>query len=65
MLTGKVDGGSANEHISRATLDTIRLFAKDRPMVYLPTHDPGSAVRLANRSTVADHAPVDGQLQSP
>ena len=64
MLAGKVDGVSANEHISRATLDAIRLFAKDRPMVYLPTHDPGSAVRLANRSRVADHAQVDGQLQS-
>ena len=32
MLAGKVDGVSANEHISRATLDAIRLFAKDRPM---------------------------------
>ena len=63
MLAGKVDGVSANEHISRATLDAIRLFAKDRPMVYLPTHDPGSAVRLANRGTVADRAQVDGQLQ--
>ena len=55
---GKVDGVSANEHISRATLDAIRLFAKDRPMYICQLADPGSAVRLANRRTVADRAQV-------
>jgi N-acyl homoserine lactone hydrolase len=64
MLAGRVDGVSANEHVSSATLDAIRLFAKGRPTVYLPTHDPRSAVRLASRSTVAGIARGDGQLQS-
>jgi glyoxylase-like metal-dependent hydrolase (beta-lactamase superfamily II) len=50
MLAGKVDGVSADEHVSSATLGAIKSFAQSRPMVYLPTHDPQSADRLANRS---------------
>jgi glyoxylase-like metal-dependent hydrolase (beta-lactamase superfamily II) len=52
MLGGKVDGVSSNEHISKATLDTINIFARTRPTVYLPTHDPQSAYRLVNRRIV-------------
>jgi glyoxylase-like metal-dependent hydrolase (beta-lactamase superfamily II) len=52
MLAGKVDGVSADEHVSSATLGAIKSFAQSRPMVYLPTHDPQSADRLANRSLV-------------
>jgi N-acyl homoserine lactone hydrolase len=49
MLSGKVDGVSADERISGATLDAIRQFAESRPTVYLPTHDPRSAARLLDR----------------
>ena len=49
MLAGKVDGVSPDERISTATLDAIRSFTRARPTIYLPTHDPQSAVRLANR----------------
>jgi N-acyl homoserine lactone hydrolase len=49
MLAGTVDGVSADERVSRATLNAIRAFAQSRPTVYLPTHDPDSAARLANR----------------
>ena len=52
MLAGRVDGVSADEHISGATLDAIRGFTQFRPTVYLPTHDPQSAVRLANHCLV-------------
>jgi glyoxylase-like metal-dependent hydrolase (beta-lactamase superfamily II) len=52
MLAGRVDGVSADEGISGATLDLIRVFAQGHPTVYLPTHDPKSAVRLANRQLV-------------
>lgn len=52
MLAGRVDGVSAHEGISCATLDSIRVFAQVHPTVYLPTHDPQSAVRLANRQLV-------------
>jgi N-acyl homoserine lactone hydrolase len=65
MLAGRVDGVSADERISIATLNAIGRFTKDRPTVYLPTHDPQSAVRLARRSAVVDLAQSEGQLQSP
>jgi N-acyl homoserine lactone hydrolase len=50
MLAGKVDGVSPHEHVSIATLEAIKGLARIRPTVYLPTHDPESAARLANRS---------------
>lgn len=52
MLAGKVDGVSANETISVATLGLIKRFSEDHPTVYLPTHDPLSARRLESRSLV-------------
>jgi N-acyl homoserine lactone hydrolase len=53
MLEGKLDGVSADEQVTMATLDAIRRFALSRPTVYLPTHDPGCADRLANRLMAA------------
>lgn len=53
MLDGKVDGVSPNASVSSATLKAIREFARTRPIIYLPTHDPESATRLANRTVVA------------
>lgn len=52
MVDGQVDGVCADEDVARATLRAIRHLAADRPTVYLPTHDPESAARLANRSLV-------------
>jgi glyoxylase-like metal-dependent hydrolase (beta-lactamase superfamily II) len=49
MLAGKVDGVSPNEQASVATLEAIRNFARANSTVYLPTHDPQSAARLASR----------------
>jgi N-acyl homoserine lactone hydrolase len=54
MLAGRVDGVSPDERISRATLDAIRRLARTRQTVYLPTHDPESGVRLANRRPVGN-----------
>src|SRR6266852_3258990 len=53
MLAGKLDGVSANEQVTSATLAAIRRFTQSRPTVYLPTHDPGAAERLANRGLAA------------
>lgn len=53
MLAGRVDGVSADDDVAGATRRAIRHLAKDRPTVYLPTHDPESAARLAGRSLVA------------
>ena len=54
MCAGKVDGVSADDQVSGSTLDVIRRYALAHPTVYLPTHDPQSADRLANRRVVGD-----------
>ena len=46
MLAEQVDGVSADDDVACATLGAIKRLAMDRPMVYLPTHDPDSAGRL-------------------
>jgi N-acyl homoserine lactone hydrolase len=48
MLRGVVDGVSADEQVAAATLSAIQRLADTRPTVYLPTHDPQSASRLAS-----------------
>ena len=53
MLAGRIDGVSADEGAASATLRSIRAFAERQPMIYLPTHDPEAAHRLARRQTVA------------
>jgi len=52
MLDGRVDGVSPDEGVSGTTLDAIGRFAQERQTIYLPTHDPQSAVRLAARRLV-------------
>jgi N-acyl homoserine lactone hydrolase len=52
MLAGKVDGVSPNAGTSRRTLAAIRQFATERPVVYLPTHDPEAGGRLVRRQIV-------------
>jgi glyoxylase-like metal-dependent hydrolase (beta-lactamase superfamily II) len=52
MLAGQIDGVCANEDVARTTLRAIRHLARDRPTVYLPTHDPESAERLSNHRLV-------------
>jgi N-acyl homoserine lactone hydrolase len=61
MLAGKVDGVSTSEQTSKTTLDAIRHFIQARPTTYLPTHDPQSAIRLANRCRAAAAGPVRPQ----
>jgi glyoxylase-like metal-dependent hydrolase (beta-lactamase superfamily II) len=55
MLAGRLDGVSADEAVSTATLEAVRRFTQSRPTVYLPTHDPATAARLASRQ-VSDAA---------
>jgi glyoxylase-like metal-dependent hydrolase (beta-lactamase superfamily II) len=52
MLEGAVDGVSPNAQVARQTLSRIRSYAQETPLVYLPSHDPDSALRLATRTTV-------------
>ncbi len=52
MLRGKPDGVGADVGVNTRTLAAIRQFAGEHPTIYLPTHDPESAKRLATRSLV-------------
>jgi N-acyl homoserine lactone hydrolase len=52
MTAGQVDGVSPDETIACATLTKLRDLAMRRPTVYLPTHDPESALRLARRRVI-------------
>lgn len=52
LIEGEVDGVSPDEEVSRKTLSRIRELAKDRPLVYLPSHDPESAARLEGNLTL-------------
>jgi N-acyl homoserine lactone hydrolase len=47
MLAGAIDGVSEDEAQAAATLAAIRAFTEARPTIYLPTHDPEAAQRLA------------------
>jgi len=52
LIQGKVDGVSPDEEISRQTLSRIRELASQRPLVYLPSHDPEAEARLKGNITV-------------
>lgn len=52
MLAGSVDGVSPDEAQAADTLHRISSWCAKRPVVYLPTHDPQSASRLAEQSIV-------------
>ncbi len=53
MLDGTIDGVSDDEGQAAATLAAIRAFAAAQPTIYLPTHDPDAARRLAGREMLA------------
>ena len=53
MMAGIVDGVSPDEEVALASLAKIRQLARASSLVYLPTHDPLAAQRLASRQTVA------------
>ena len=54
MIAGQVDGVSADATIARTTLTKLRDLAIRRSTVYLPTHDPDSALRLARRRAIGE-----------
>ena len=59
MLGGTVDGVSPDEAVAAATLARIREFCSQRPVVYLPAHDPHAAQRLRQSRSVG--APASGR----
>jgi len=47
-----VDGVSPDEDVARKTVERILALGRERPLVYLPSHDPLSADRLARLATL-------------
>ena len=60
MVAGKLDGVNSNAAVTAATLSTIQQFARQRPTVYLPTHDPDSGGRFASRQVVPQSMQTPG-----
>lgn len=59
MIEGVADGVSPDAGAARSSLGKIQEFARQRPVVYLPSHDPDSGERLNQRLAVdmaATHA---------
>jgi N-acyl homoserine lactone hydrolase len=52
MLRGAVDGVGSDEDAERLTRERIRAHSAATPTVYLPSHDPDTAERLAERRPV-------------
>jgi len=59
LLARKVDGVSPNPRVTSRTHAQILALAQQRPLVYLPSHDPASATRLANGSVLTS-SPTPG-----
>ena len=47
------DGVSPDPNQAVETMQNILNFAKQRPTIYLPSHDPNSALRLKNKQTLS------------
>jgi glyoxylase-like metal-dependent hydrolase (beta-lactamase superfamily II) len=52
LLRDVVDGVGPDEAAEHLTHERIRAYAAETPTVYLPTHDPATAARLAARQTL-------------
>jgi glyoxylase-like metal-dependent hydrolase (beta-lactamase superfamily II) len=53
LLNKVADGVSPDPNQALRTMQNILDFAKQRPTVYLPSHDPNSELRLKNRQTLS------------
>lgn len=53
LIHRQVDGVSPKAGVARQTIDHILELAKDQRLVYLPSHDPQSALRLQMRQVIA------------
>ncbi len=58
LLEQAVDGVAPDEQVARQTLARLLELVRERPTVYLPTHDSEAERRLANRTPV--HSPGAG-----
>jgi len=52
LLHRQVDGVSPDERLALRTIDNILQLSRERPIVYLPAHDPESVLRLGASSAI-------------
>ena len=52
MVGQAIDGAAPDERSARETLRRIQELTRERPLVYLPSHDPDAANRLDARQIV-------------
>jgi glyoxylase-like metal-dependent hydrolase (beta-lactamase superfamily II) len=52
LLGREPDGVSPKRSVAIETIDSILAYSRTFPTVYLPSHDPGSSVRLQNRTVL-------------
>lgn len=60
LVARRPDGVSPRPKIALETMDRILAFAAETPLVYLPSHDPESEARLAERRVVQPAPAVEG-----
>ncbi len=53
LLKRIADGVSPDPNVAVNTMQNILSFVKERPSVYLPSHDPNSGLRLKNKTVVS------------
>lgn len=53
MLARQIDGVTNDRKVARQTLESVYAFCHSTPTIYLPSHDPDTLDRLANRQLVA------------
>ena len=53
LVARRIDGISEDELVAGATLDKLNGLAAQRPVVFLPAHDPEAAERLTRRQTAS------------
>jgi glyoxylase-like metal-dependent hydrolase (beta-lactamase superfamily II) len=58
MLGDVIDGVSPSDELAHQTLARVRALVAERETVYLPSHDPESPRRLADRIPVTRQARV-------
>jgi N-acyl homoserine lactone hydrolase len=55
----RADAIAPDPKVHIATLETILAHCAQHPTIYLPSHDPDSAARLAAATTVQEHQSID------
>jgi N-acyl homoserine lactone hydrolase len=56
LLESKIDGVASSDRIALQTMESIQAYIHSVATVYLPSHDPMSAERLATRETIVPPA---------